>query len=164
GSTSVGAESAEDESGGNRRTGATAGSARRAGQIPRISGETKSGVGVGPADGELVQHQLAQQHGARLAQLAHDRRVSAVAPARVQNATVRRRRRIGGGQNVLDGDWNALQRTTVNAPGELLVGSARGREGRLLGEADECADGLLACFRPREKLMRQLEAGRAPAA
>src|SRR5207237_10017144 len=90
GSTSVGAESTEEESRGDRRAGAGAGSAGRAGENPRISGETESGVGIGPADGELVQHQLAQQHRASLAQLAHDSRVTAVAPARIQHATVRR--------------------------------------------------------------------------
>ena len=118
-------------------------SRRGAGRVPGVARHREAGRGVGPAGGELVQHQLAQEHRAGRPQPADDGRVAPLAPGRVEDAAVGRRRGVAGGDEVLDPERDALQGPPVDAAGEVGVGRARRPPGRLGGDGVEGAERLL---------------------
>ena len=75
--------------------------------------------------GELHRRGLAGDHGARRTQSRDDRRVALVAPRRVEHQALRGGRRVVGGDDVLDAERDALQRTPIDAVGEVRIGLAR---------------------------------------
>ena len=91
-------------------------------EVPRVLRDAKARVGIGPAERELVQAELAEDHGAGL-QLLDDRGVVALAQA---GSSTRLFAVVGAsrGDDVLDADRDALEGAFVDAGREVGVGLA----------------------------------------
>ena len=122
-SARVGAHRGEAHPVGHRRRGSTGRSARRAAWIQRMAGGPERRVLVGRAERELVQVGLADQHRAGLAQRRNRRRVAIgdVIPADARGGGGRRSAYV---EQILDGDWHAVQRATIVAGGNPRFSSA----------------------------------------
>ncbi len=105
---------------GNRRRRAARRPARRVVEIPRIVDRTVVRDHARPAVRELVHVELAEEHGARVAQLGHHGRVLGRHAIRVHGARGRRED-PGGVDVVLETDRNAVQRPAVAAVRKLGV-------------------------------------------
>ena len=104
---------------------------------------------------ELVQPELAEEHRAGFAQLAHDRRVLLRNPGREDPRSGRRADPFCR-EEVLDRDGNAVQRTSVPARRDLICGFARLRARDLRGHGHERVKARVDLFDARETRLGQL--------
>ena len=104
---------------------------------------------------ELVQPELAEEHRARLAKLAYDRRVRLWDPVR-EDARAGCRADPFRREEVLDRDGNAVQRTSVPARRDLICGFARLRARDLRGHGHERVKARVDLFDARETRLGQL--------
>src|SRR5690606_22056470 len=118
-------------------------------KVPRIAGDPVRGGLRGRAHGELVQVDLAQDHRARIAESARhggiERRHVALQDSRCAGGGYSR-----GGDVVLEGDGNAVQRAQRIALAAPPVGFPRPSEGGLPRHVQEGAQTLVGRADPIE--------------
>ncbi len=132
----VRAHAAEDEAGGHGDPGA----ARRAGRemigVPGVARRRPGQIEGRPAEGEFMGRELAQHDGAGLGEEPRRRRIL-LRDVVLELARMRRRQHALCVEDVLEPDWDAVQRPLGPIPHDRGLGIARRRERRFLGERNE---------------------------
>jgi hypothetical protein len=83
--------------------------------------ERKASVWIGCTKCELVRGEFAKQDSASARESRTHWRVDPHAQRRIERATVRCRRGIDRGKDILERQWNAVQRASVEAGRKLVV-------------------------------------------
>ena len=155
GPAGVRARGADDEPGRQGGARAAARAARDVVEVPRIARRREAMAGALDAEGELVGHELAEEHRARLLPAAHARGVL-VGDEVGQEGGGRRCPDAPREIDVLVGDRNAEQRARVTAP-QRLLGRARLGQGAVGRQGDEGAQGGVELLDPRQQRTRHLD-------
>jgi hypothetical protein len=150
----VGAERAEAEAGRRRDARAARRRPRPVVAMERI--ERRRNVGVVVRERAFGQLQLAEQHRARLAQLAHDRRIECRHEVAVQRHPGRGDDAFGVAE-VLDRDRHAVQLRQDLAPADHLLGAARLRQRELGGHAGIRLQCRVEALDPAQQVLGQLD-------
>ena len=107
-------------------------------QFPRVVHRAVEGP-AGRAAGELAHAQFSQKDGARVPQPLDDGGI-VVGHLVGKNIAAPGRADVPGRQQVLDGEWNPMQRSPISSRGDLLLGRLRLTQGQFGRHRDEAVD------------------------
>ena len=158
-STGVCPQSAEDQPGGHGDACARAGSRGGVLGIPGVPGHGEPVVRVRSAASELTGDGLAHDDRAGGAQPLDDWCVPQRSPGPIENVAVGSRRGVAGRDDVLDTEWNPLQRALIESAVKVRIRLLSRRQGALAGDGDERAETRIEMLDAVEHASCQLNAG-----